>query len=1094
MTRNHHLSQPSHSRPHNVATTTVPETPSQPVAPLTQSQHDTTRLFRFGQPHEDVYFEFEWAPPRRQKTQNSYIEEWLSERNSYLKAILDREAPPSRLCSRDCGQAMKWRCHDCFGEPVFCTDCCRTTHLSNPFHRVSVWSDTFFYRSSLRHAGVVLHLGHNGFPCPSTPAVQITSNPVVTLTVPESPIHNRDLDQHTRDPNCATLDTPSLATLTLTDDPPSHSSDHVASPQLGAEDLVTGTNVTDPGRSGDHIDPDSSDDLMEFERAGISHPASSYPKGRDARGNQWLTVVDIGGVHHLPTHFCSCSSSELVPPRLQLLQLGLYPATINEPQTVFTFRLLDDFDVDNLETKAAAQRYYAKLKRLTSNAFPQDVADRYREFMRVMREWRNLKSRQRMGIGHDTHQDAIPDGGLALFCPACPQPGINLPENWQDDGDQLKYMPTLVVDGNFKQEHLKMKQSKDDVPLSDGHGYMVGKERFDQYIKSVPKTAVEPSTCHEHDAVKSQNSTRAHLDATGIGAVACKHGCFYPHSVVNFQKGEGQRYMDYAIVNALNYISVVAVALLLYDIMCQFFLKFASRIADCPPFLNLRSNLAIKPGIGLFHVHGHVKECYARYAPTFIRGAGMVDGEIMETLWSPLNHTAPSARPMSWFHRQEYLDSHMGDSNWKKLTRMVPTLFRKWQVCLEQVADSQDYFDKLSQHVGASNAADWTRLENRIQLLRSSNIEVMDALDVKEAVAPGKADVQRELATEEDGTSLSPGTSAWISFGLKIEEQQIDLLKQVRKLQAEPSIELQLSLQAKRRRLQHKIDKFIKESSHYLLGIESTPTATIGEDWFEEDDDDDYNVELSTSDIALDDSCFPEQVSLPLPSSFGSERCKGLLQSLARCELKLREGQAHDALHNLRIAIAHKSFIYRSRIRKNAPNTGYSKRLRSYGDAHAVQMSIDHAAKVYSTARRAIEVIDKHSPVLTKLQVLTREDLIASTAVSDPNARGQRQVSLSWIWQTVVNNGTPAFVTEMMRVNWLRAKSRRDRWAEEKVLIHSELEWTHRYFLRNVDLWRGRAVDKTPGQTCYALKQAETWRRFAHHANLALDKVNMPQL
>ena len=33
--------------------------------------------------------------------------------------------------------------------------------------------------------------------------------------------------------------------------------------------------------------------------------------------------------------------------------------------------------------------------------------------------------------------------------------------------------------------------------------------------------------------------TLDNLEATGIGAVACgHHGCFYPHSVVDFQKGE----------------------------------------------------------------------------------------------------------------------------------------------------------------------------------------------------------------------------------------------------------------------------------------------------------------------------------------------------------------------------------------------------------------------------------------------------------------------------------------------------------------------------------------------------------------------------
>lgn len=134
--------------------------------------------------------------------------------------------------------------------------------------------------------------------------------------------------------------------------------------------------------------------------------------------------------------------------------------------------------------------------------------------------------------------------------------------------------------------------------------------------------------------------------------------------------------MDYAFINAINYIPFIIMLLLLYDIMCQYWVNFLSRtkaaahIQGLSHLLSLRDDLNIKRGIGLFHVHGHIKECYPRYAPTFIKGAGMVDGEIIETLWHILNDTASSARAMSWCHRQEYLDIHMRDSNWKKLTRM----------------------------------------------------------------------------------------------------------------------------------------------------------------------------------------------------------------------------------------------------------------------------------------------------------------------------------------------------------------------------------------------------------------------------------------
>lgn len=128
--------------------------------------------------------------------------------------------------------------------------------------------------------------------------------------------------------------------------------------------------------------------------------------------------------------------------------------------------------------------------------------------------------------------------------------------------------------------------------------------------------------------------------------------------------------MDYAFINAINYIPLILLILMLYDIMCQYWPNFLVRCKAIQHLVQLNDHLTIKRGVGLFHVHGHVKECYPRYAPTFIRGAGMLDGEIIETLWHILNYTASSARAMSWFHRQEYLDAHMGDSNWKKLTRM----------------------------------------------------------------------------------------------------------------------------------------------------------------------------------------------------------------------------------------------------------------------------------------------------------------------------------------------------------------------------------------------------------------------------------------
>lgn len=47
-----------------------------------------------------------------------------------------------------------------------------------------------------------------------------------------------------------------------------------------------------------------------------------------------------------------------------------------------------------------------------------------------------------------------------------------------------------------------------------------------------------------------------------------------------------------------------------------------------------------------------------------------MDGEILETLWAPLNHISGSTRSMTAAHRREVLDSHLNDNNWKKLVRI----------------------------------------------------------------------------------------------------------------------------------------------------------------------------------------------------------------------------------------------------------------------------------------------------------------------------------------------------------------------------------------------------------------------------------------
>ena len=327
------------------------------------------------------------------------LREWLALRTTFLREIVEREAPPEPRCCSRCSGQMEWRCDDCFASPTFCTTCLVDSHVLHPFHRVAQWDGSTFYRSSLRKAGFVLYLCHGGAPCPLTFPVTTSST-----TDDPSPDQREEISAQWTSP--------------LEED--AHGSDH-------EESEVPQGVATDSAR-------DTDDEELDFDTAGLSSGAVRVPKGSDGRGNLWMTLVDITGVHFLPIHFCTCPNAPLR--YIQLLRHALYPVSYDRPQTAFSFRVLDDFDLDNLESKGTAQRYYAKLCRLTNNAFPHAVPDRYRELLRVIREWRNLTARKRAGFIGQRLEDDVRPGQLVPFCPTCPDPNVNLPVGWEKDKDQ----------------------------------------------------------------------------------------------------------------------------------------------------------------------------------------------------------------------------------------------------------------------------------------------------------------------------------------------------------------------------------------------------------------------------------------------------------------------------------------------------------------------------------------------------------------------------------------------------------------------------------------------------------------------------------
>ncbi|KAG2023692.1 hypothetical protein CC2G_001319 [Coprinopsis cinerea AmutBmut pab1-1] len=512
-------------------------------------------------------------------------------------------------------------------------------------------------------------------------------------------------------------------------------------------------------------------------------------------------------------------------------------------------------------------------------------------------------------------------GILALFCAACPQPGINLPEGWEDDPEEWKYTQSFVADGNFTCIHRRQRKEEEfDVGLKNGEGYMTEAGTYTEHLRIAEETSEateKPPTCHEHRAIADKSKVRKGLDVTGIGAIACmRHGAFAPGSVVDFQKGERQINMDYALSEALQLTNMEQTrrVILADDINCQYSKHLLRRLRE-GDHLKLNEDLIWVFGIGLFHVHGHQEACHAQYSLTFIRGAGVSAGEILESLWAVVNEVARSTSTMSLAHRAKVLDAIMGDINWKKMLRLIPLIPKDWKNARMQLSSAREDFELLNETATTEQTERWQEQLNAAQEAHIHDVSAMDVLNVKVSKAPSFANVRTRLMEAEKRAGQDVGLTSWIAFGFKIQEAQVRLRSYLQTLPKERTEAQEVEVAQRREQLYTDVNSLYEMATSLFpdsdLSALKYDEPPVGEDVQLEDEDDalagdDNPYSLSQNNI--------ENVKLPLPSSLAQSDVTPSLQRAKEKELTLRIAQAEDALESIRNDIGHKSYLYRSNI------------------------------------------------------------------------------------------------------------------------------------------------------------------------------------
>lgn len=150
-----------------------------------------------------------------------------------------------------------------------------------------------------------------------------------------------------------------------------------------------------------------------------------------------MLILHINGIHSVDISYCGCTRA--IPHHLQLLRRRLYPASQQSVKTCGTFELLQHLHKLALTTKASTYDFYRCLEQQTTNIGINVPKTRYRALFRMILQWRHLQMLKWGGRGHDIGGVAgTGEGELAVKCPTCPHPGINIPDDWANASDGQK--------------------------------------------------------------------------------------------------------------------------------------------------------------------------------------------------------------------------------------------------------------------------------------------------------------------------------------------------------------------------------------------------------------------------------------------------------------------------------------------------------------------------------------------------------------------------------------------------------------------------------------------------------------------------------
>ena len=100
---------------------------------------------------------------------------------------------------------------------------------------------------------------------------------------------------------------------------------------------------------------------------------------RYAINSRAMTVVHNRGVHDVHVRFCACRKlgESPIPDFVQLILVGIWPASWKEPRSAFTFDVMEGFHILSVQAHTNVYDFCKYLAMLTDDVFPDDIAVRF---------------------------------------------------------------------------------------------------------------------------------------------------------------------------------------------------------------------------------------------------------------------------------------------------------------------------------------------------------------------------------------------------------------------------------------------------------------------------------------------------------------------------------------------------------------------------------------------------------------------------------------------------------------------------------------------------------------------------------------------